>query len=425
MTRPSESMTAAMALVFSGTAAMAQAPACGGLGAEADWIAGGQAASDIATADDALTRAAQEVPRNGEVVTLFSLGAAGTVRLEARAGAMGGDPVLELYDASGTMIVTDDDSGGLLDARAETELPAGDYCVLVRGFADSALTADIRVGRLEHAALTEGLRGGFFDPDGGAEGPDFVGIQPCLPTTEATPLTRGPIDAALAQGGAQATATVTGTPYYRFTLGTPQAVSLRAGNPAADPYIYLFDGTGALIAENDDHDSLNSRIDITSPLAAGTYCVGMRALADPDLPVTLSVLPFDAEAAATELVVSGEAAPPLDGSWPVRAMGSLPPVTVRDLRISGTRAEWLSFEIAAPTVLLIDAVEVTDSDPLMILYDAGGAEIAFNDDANGTLNSQILMRLDPGLYLLAVRQYSDANHGTIRLTTERFVRATD
>src|SRR6056297_2203832 len=212
MTRPSESMTAAMALVFSGTAAMAQAPACGGLGAEADWIAGGQAASDIATADDALTRAAQEVPRNGEVVTLFSLGAAGTVRLEARAGAMGGDPVLELYDASGTMIVTDDDSGGLLDARAETELPAGDYCVLVRGFADSALTADIRVGRLEHAALTEGLRGGFFDPDGGADGPDFVGIQPCLPTTEATPLTRGPIDAALAQGGAQATATVTGTP---------------------------------------------------------------------------------------------------------------------------------------------------------------------------------------------------------------------
>jgi hypothetical protein len=106
-------------------------------------------------------------------------------------------------------------------------------------------------------------------------------------------------------------------------------------------------------------------------------------------------------------------------------MGALPPVTVRDLRVAGTRAEWLSFEIVAPTVLLIDAVEVSDSDPLMILYDAGGTEIAFNDDANGTLNSQILVRLDPGLYLLAVRQYSDAAQGTIRLTTERFVRATD
>jgi hypothetical protein len=74
-------------------------------------------------------------------------------------------------------------------------------------------------------------------------------------------------------------------------------------------------------------------------------------------------------------------------------------------------------------VLLIDAVEVRDSDPLMILYDADGTEIAFNDDANGTLNSQLILRLDPGIYLLALRQYSDASQGVIRLTTERFVRA--
>jgi hypothetical protein len=425
MTRASVTMTAAMALALSGTAAMAQAPFCGGLGTTGDWIAGDQAASDIATAAEALTREAQEVPRNGEVVTFFSLGADGTVRLEARASAPGGDPVLELYDAAGVMVVTDDDSGGLLDARAETELQAGDYCLLVRGFADSPLTADIRVGRLEHAALTEGLRGGFFDPDDSGGGPDFVGIQPCLPTTEATQLTQGPIDAALAQGGAHATGTVTGTPYYRFTLEMPQALSLRAVNEAADPYIYLFDGTGALIAENDDYDSLNSRIDITSPLAAGTYCVGMRALSDPDLPITLSVLPFDAAAAQAETIAAGEAAPPLDGSWPVRAMGLLPPVTVRDLRVAGTRAEWLSFEIGAPTVLLIDAVGLSDSDPMLILYDAGGTEIAFNDDANGTLDSQLVMRLDPGLYLLALRQFSDAYQGTIRLTTERFVRATE
>jgi len=418
-------MTAAMALALSATAAVAQAPSCGGLGAGGDWIAGNRAASDIATAAEALTREAQEVPRNGEVVTLFSLSEDMVVRLEARAGDMGGDPVLELYDAVGGMVVTDDDSGGMLDARAETELQAGDYCLLVRGFADSSLTADIRVGRLEHPALTEGLIGGFFDPEGGADGPDFVGIQPCLPTTEATPLTRGPIDAALAQGGAQATDTVTGTPYWRFTLDQPQGLSLRAANEAADPYIYLFDGTGALIAENDDYESLNSRIDITTPLAAGTYCVGMRALSDPDLPIMLSVLPFDAEAAQAETIAAGEAAPPLDGSWPVRAMGLLPPVTVRDLRVAGTRAEWLSFEIGAPTVLLIDAVGLSDSDPVLILYDAEGTEIAYNDDANGTLNSQILIRLDPGLYLLAVRQFSDANQGTIRLTTERFMRATD
>jgi hypothetical protein len=51
-------------------------------------------------------------------VTLFTLGAPQTVRLEARASDPGGDPVLELYDASGAMVVTDDDSGGGLSIRA-------------------------------------------------------------------------------------------------------------------------------------------------------------------------------------------------------------------------------------------------------------------------------------------------------------------
>jgi hypothetical protein len=419
---------ATLLLCLSGGPVLAQAQACGGQAVDGVWIGGDAAGSDIGLAGAAMTRTDVAVPTNGTAATLFSLGDAQTVRLEARAAVEPGDPVIELYGAEGALIVTDDDSGGGYSSRIETDLAAGDYCLVVRGFGYSALTADIRIGQLQHEALTEGLSGGFFDPDdpgGDPDVPDFVGIQPCLPTTEASPLTQGSIDAALAQGGAQATNTVTGTPYYRFTLDQPQGLSIRALNESADPYIYLFDGDGGLIAENDDFDSLNSRIDITTPLPSGTYCVGMRALSDPDLPVTLSVLPFDAQAALAEQIAVGDAAPPLDGSWPVRALGVLPPVTVRDLQVAGTRAEWLSFEIAAPTVLLIDAVEVSDSDPLMILYDQSGTEIAYNDDANDSLNSQILTRLSPGLYLLAVRQYSDASQGTIRLSTERFVRASE
>lgn len=414
-----------LAVAVIGGAASAQTPDCNGRGAGGSWIGNDAAGSDVTTSAQALTRMGVPVPQNGHAVEFFTVGTPEFVRLEARGTAGVGDPVIELFDADGIMIVTDDDSGGDLSSRAETELQPGAYCLLVRGFADSALTADIRVGRLEHQALTEGLRGGFVDPDGGGDIPDFVGIQPCLPVTEASPLTQGSLDAALAQGGAQATNTVTGTPYYRFTLDTAQGLSIRALNEAADPYIYLFDGRGNLIAENDDYDSLNSRIDITTPLQPGTYCVGMRALSNPDLPVTLSVLPFDEAAAAAETIATGDMAPPLDGTWPIRAMGVLPPLTVRDLAVAGTRAEWLSFEIAVPTVLLIDAVEVSESDPLMILYDASGREIAYNDDANDSLNSQLLVRLNSGVYLLALRQYSDAYQGVIRLTTERFVRATE
>jgi hypothetical protein len=165
-------------LTLCGAAAMAQAPTCGGIGAEGAWIAGDPAASDIALAPEALTRAATPVPENGDSVSFFSLASPMAVRIEAQASGPTGDPVIELYDAAGIMVVTDDDSGGGLSSRAETELAAGQYCLLVRGFADSPLTADIRVGRLEHEALTVGLRGGFTDPFGDGTGPTSSASSP-------------------------------------------------------------------------------------------------------------------------------------------------------------------------------------------------------------------------------------------------------
>jgi hypothetical protein len=62
------------------------------------------------------------------------------------------------------------------------------------------------------------------------------------------------------------------------------------------------------------------------------------------------------------------------------------PITVRDLERGGhARRMAVLRDRSAHGSGLIDAVEVSDSDPLMILYDAGGQQIAFNDDANGSL----------------------------------------
>jgi hypothetical protein len=333
--------------------------------------------------------------------------------------------VIELYDAAGQLVVTDDDSGGGFASRAETTLEPGDYCLATRGFGGAGLTADVSVGQIEHAAITQGLAGGFVD--GGIFPPDqpiFVGIDPCTADTPATPLGGGMIDAALDQGGVEATNTIVGTPYYRFTLASPQPLTIRAENQRADPYIYIFDGQGALLAENDDYDSLDSRIDFTEALPPGDYCIGMRALSDPSLPVTVRVMRYDQQAALNELYASGEAAPPMDGSWPVTDMGPLPPRAVRDAQVSGRNAEWFAFEMPSRGMLLIDAIEVTDADPVIALFDDLGREIGFNDDANGTLNSQLAVRLDGGRYMLSVRQYSDGYQGIIRIATERFVPAT-
>ena len=183
-------------------------------------------------------------------------------------------------------------------------------------------------------ALTPGLSGGFAGTEGMLP---FVGVQPCTAETPAMPLGQGPIDAQLAQG-VRATNSTTGAPYYRFTLAGPQTVTVLAENPEADPYIYVFDASGALLAENDDHDSLNSRIDFTQPLAAGSYCIAMRALSDPTLPVTVTVAGFDGARGAWRAICAGEAAPPLDGSWPVERLGLLPPQLTRDWRVPGEQA---------------------------------------------------------------------------------------
>jgi len=416
-------LVAGVVLFTSAIPALAQNAYCGGLSMNATWMGGAEASSDISTAGTFLGMNGLTVPPSGNVVTLFTVSSPSDVRIEA-AGQAGGDTVMELYDASGAMVLTDDDSGGNWSSRAETFLNPGQYCVLTRGFGGGALLADVRVGLLEHEPLTAGLSGGFDGGFGnGFSGDMFVGIDPCTPTTPATPLGGGAIDGMLAGSGVSATNSVTGAPYYRFILNTPQAVSIRAENQNADPYIYVFDGQGSLLAENDDYESFDSRIDFTAPLAAGVYCIGMRSLADDNLPITVSVRAFDAQAALQELYASGEASPPMDGSYPMTALGSIATSVVRDGQVPGSTAIWYSFNMPQSGLLVIDAVEVTDSDPIIIVFDQLGRELGYSDDANDSLNSQLTLRLDAGNYTMSVRQYSDSYQGIIRVAMQRYVPA--
>lgn len=409
------SITAIAAGLALAAPAAAQEVSCGGLGDGAPWIGGARATSDIASAAAPLTLGGVTVAPGTRGVALFTLGQAGVVRVEASPADPFGDTVLELFDATGRLIVMDDDSGGGLSSRAEPELMAGDYCLAVSGYSGAAVTADIGVSRPEHPALTAGLFGGFS----GSEGfPPFVGVQPCLPDTPAMSL--GAVETS---GRVAGTETIAAAPYYRFTLASPQGVTIRAENPDADPYIYLFDGQGGLLAENDDYDSLNSRIDMTAPLPAGEYCIAMRSLADPNLPVTVSVEPYDPRAVAAEGYAMGDVAPPLDGSYPIMALGVVSGRLTHEARITGQQAQWFSIEIPSEGLVVVTADEVSDSDPVLSVFDEFGRMVDMNDDANGTLNSELTLRVGAGRYLVAVRQYSDSYAGTVRLGVQRYVPA--
>jgi hypothetical protein len=399
--------------------AAAQQVSCGGIGVDAPWLGQTRERSDIARVEDPLTRRGVQVQPGTRSVALFTLGRAMTVRVEAAPSDAFGDTVVELFDASGRLVVLDDDSGGGLSSRAEPDLPAGDYCVAVTGYAGAGVTAELQVSRLEMPSLTPGLSGGFA----GMEGmPPFVGVQPCLPETPAQALGQGPVDDRLATG-ISAVNTVMAAPYYRFSLSRSQSLTIQAENPSADPYIYLFDGEGVLVAENDDHESLNSRIEFVRPLPAGEYCLAMRALTDPNLPVTVRLTGLDARAAAAEGYAMGEVPPPLDGSWPVEDLGLLPPQMYRDWRVPGGQAQWFAMEVPSAGLILVTADEVSDSDPVISLFDRSGRMVGMNDDSNGTLNSQLAVPVQPGTYLLAVRQYSQNYQGVIRIEIGRYVPA--
>ncbi len=410
-------MVAALVLAAAGSS-VAQQVSCGGIGMGAAWMGGDAAASDIAGAAAPLTLGGINVPQAGMAVGLFSVGVAMDVRVEARPQGQG-DTVLELYDAAGGLILVDDDSGGDLASRAELRLEPGTYCLAARGFADAAVTADLQVSRLDMPALTIGLAGGFA----GTESlPLFVGIQPCLAATPAQNLGSGALDAQL-PSGVRARNTTAAVPYYRFTLNSAQPVSIRAESPVADPYIYLFDNQGVLLGENDDSDGLNSRLDfLNPPLPAGTYCIGMRSLSDANVPVTLSMLALDQASVQAEAYANAQQAP-VNGGYPVHDLGEVETVAIIDRQVLGGQAVFFSFDVTQPALMSLTADEITDSDPWIRLFDARGNLIDENDDANASLNSEVIRRLPPGRYFLGVRQYDAAYAGTIRVMLQRYVPA--
>jgi len=387
-----------IAALFLGAAspAFAQADVCGGIGSGGIWVGGDEASSDISVADTYLEQMALVLGGN-DYVSLFTLSAPTDVRIEA-AGRGSGDPIIDLLDRTGGIVLTDDDSGGNAAARAETTLEPGTYCMSMRSYDGGPMTAFVRVGRQEHEPLTDGV----IETAAGAQ---------------------GSCDAAMPFGplGSSVSASVEATPYWSFTLDAPTAITITAENENADPVITLYGPGDEYIAENDDYDGLNSRIDQSSPLNAGTYCVGVSALNDDTAPITVSISTFDPEEALLSLYNRGEIAPPLDGSVTVTDLGVLQSRMRQDVK-SDTDVTWFSLDFQEAGLMIVEAISGGENDPWLIVFDDLGREIGQNDDYGDGLNSLVMARVQPGTYIIGVRHF-DGGQGFIRLLAERYVRA--
>ena len=410
-------MSARMSLALSLGLFAASSPAfaqdfCGGMGAMGLWANGTEAASDLSQSSTAFDLTGLGLSAGNQAVGLFTLSQSANLRVEA-VGQGGVDPVLDLYDETGRLILNDDDSGGNLAARGEINLAVGRYCVAVRDFSGTAGAVDLRIGLSDRdPALTMGLDAGTGS---------YAGVTPCTADTPATVLGAGALSQAELSAGISQTGSVASTPYYRFGLSAPTAVTIQAENSAADPYIYLYGPDGRLLAENDDHMGLDSQIDMADPLPAGSYCIAMRALSDQNAPVTVTLRDYDPMRAMQQMYEALEASPPIGGSYPITDLGAISGQFVRDVSVSG-KAQWFLVSMPEDGLLLIDAVGMGNSDPILALYDPVGRELAYNDDSGSGYDSQIAQPLGGGSYLVGLRQY-DNSAGMVRLVIQRFVAA--
>jgi hypothetical protein len=402
---------------------------CGGISG-GQWIGGNEANSDIASTDSFREQLALVLLGNAHT-SLFALSAPAEVRLEA-AGRGTGDPVIELLDGTGAAIGSDDDSGGGTASAALMTLEPGTYCLQTTSWDNAPLTATVRVGRTEHEALTEGgatLASGAAGGDMGdmgdtgtdsdtADGGTMTDTAAC---GGALTIGSWPIDDQLGDG-ISVTESIDSVPTWAFEIARPTALSITAENESADPVLTLTGEDGTFYAENDDYDGLNSRIDMTQPLQPGTYCVGLRALSDGSLPVTVTLSAFDPEAATRALYDRGEVAPPLDGSYPVTDLGTVSARSVSQAQMQGDTAQWFRVEVGETGLLLIEAIAASSGDPVLRLFDDVGREIGYNDDYGQGLDSQIAARVFPGTYLVALTDISGQSP-LLRLVMERYVPA--
>lgn len=378
---------------------------CAGLGSSGVWIGGSEGSSDIATADNYREQMAL-VLGGSEYVSVFTLSQPSNVRIEAQ-GRGSGDPLIDVLDQNGSLVVSDDDSGGNGASRAEIPLDSGTYCVSTRSYDSSPMTAFVRIGREEQEPLTEGVANTSTNTGSGSGAlgcaeADSIGV---LSTT------------------LQSELSVNQAPFLRFTLDAPLALSLTAENQDADPVLTLYDGDENYIDENDDSDGLNSRIDVTETLPAGDYCIGLDALNDADLPILVTVSEYDPAAALMALVDRAEAAPPLDGTVEIADLGDLATRIRRDAQVTD-KAMWFSVNVPEGGLMLIEAISVDGTgDPLVALYDDFGRQVALNDDYGDGLDSQVAARIGAGTYYIGLKEVSPDSQSFIRMGLERWVPA--
>jgi len=289
-----------------------------------------------------------------------------------------GDPLLRLRDSRGEEVAVDDDGGEGLNSYLEFTAPStGNYYLeatsftgdATGGYTLAARAGDIPADATTDASLTaEGdYREGVLSPAGDR---DWYRVQ-------------------LAEGqGMRVGMSVTGTP-----------------DSIGDPLLVIYGPDGAELARDDDGgEGLNSWLEFQAS-AAGDYYVEARGFTE------------DAVGRYALTLVGGEVGNSFDTADALSATGE--PRT--SMIGAAGDVDWFAIELVEgrPYRFYVDGAEGEDTlaDPLFVLYDATGTEVARDDDGGRGLNSYLYFAsATGGPYFAAVSSYHGQSTGryTIR-----------
>ncbi len=287
------------------------------------------------------------------------------------------DPYLHVYDASGTEVASDDDSGGNLNSYLEfTPTSAGTYFISAEPY-----------GGESTGGYALSVRGGDIPADSSTD----MSLSAAGDYREGVLAPAGDRD------------------WYKLDLEAGQELRIMVnsaegnGDPLGDPYVVVYGPDSAELARDDDGgDGLNSLLEFQAA-TAGTYFVEVRGFSE------------DAAGRYAVIIAPGEIGNTFD-----TAEGIIPGMEGRVSNIGAPDdVDWFGLELIEGRSyrFYVDGVgndtgEGALVDPYLTLFDAQGNQVAFDDDGGAGLNA-FLSFASPtgGPYFAAVSSYGSTGTG--------------
>ena len=185
------------------------------------------------------------------------------------------------------------------------------------------------------------------------------------------------------------------TDFWTLTVGSEASVIIDLSSSTFDTFMFLYDSGGSILASDDDGGTgTNSRIAIA--LSAGTYVIEASSFSAFETgSYTLQVSETDPCEISRDIVL---------GQTVTGALSST------DCTSGGPYIDFWDFTIGSTSDIVIDLTSEA-FDTFLRLYDAGGAEIANDDDGGEGFNSQLAGTIQPGDYTIGATSFATGATG--------------